>query len=112
MPVAIAPPRTVSRLQLFVTTDSESLLRPRPGEGYNTMLRGDCSQIRWSRPFMIVTALQCRLRSRVRRSITGARNRQRRVVLPEQTLTRLLPVFIVGTAQFLQFYTGQPQDLA
>lgn len=61
---------------------------------------------------MIVTALQYRARSRVRDSIAGARNHQRRIVLPEQTIKRLLPVFFVGTAQFLQFYTAQPQNLA
>ena len=38
-PVATAPPRTVSRLQPFVATDSEGLLRPRLGDGRNTMLR-------------------------------------------------------------------------
>lgn len=50
--------------------------------------------------------------SRVGDTITGARNRQRRVVQSELTLTRLLPVFFVGTTQFLQRHTPQPQKPA
>ena len=38
-PVATAPPRTLSRVEPCVATDSEGLLRPRLGEGRNTMLR-------------------------------------------------------------------------
>lgn len=43
-PVATAPSRTMSRLQPCVATDWEILLRPRVGEGRNTMLkRGRCA---------------------------------------------------------------------
>lgn len=37
--MATAPSRTVSRLQSCVATDWEILLRPRVGEGRNTMVR-------------------------------------------------------------------------
>ena len=40
-PVATAPPQTVSHLQPFVATDWDDPLRPRVGEGRNTMLRRD-----------------------------------------------------------------------
>ncbi len=40
-PVATAPSRTMSRLQPRVATHWEILLRPRVGEGRNTMLRRD-----------------------------------------------------------------------
>jgi len=44
-PVATAPPRTVSRLQPRVATDSEDVLRPGVGEGRNNMLgRGRCTR--------------------------------------------------------------------
>jgi hypothetical protein len=43
-PVATAPSRTMSRLQSCVAIDWEILLRPRVGEGRNTMLRrGRCA---------------------------------------------------------------------
>lgn len=41
-PVAIAPPRTMSRLQPCVATEWEILLRPDVGEERNRMLRRGC----------------------------------------------------------------------
>jgi hypothetical protein len=58
MPVATAPPRTVSRLQPFVATDSEGLLRPSVGEGRNMMLRRGCGLVHWLSPFMVCSALR------------------------------------------------------
>jgi hypothetical protein len=44
-PEAIAPPRTVSRVQSYVATDSEDLLRPPIGDGRNNVLRrGRCAR--------------------------------------------------------------------
>lgn len=37
--MATVPPQTVSRLQTFVATDSEDLLRPDGGEGRNNVLK-------------------------------------------------------------------------
>ena len=37
--VATVPPRTLSRLQPFVATDWEILLRPGVGEGHNNVLK-------------------------------------------------------------------------
>jgi hypothetical protein len=45
-PVATAPPRSVSRVQSCMATYSECLLRPRVGEGRDTMLRrGRCASL-------------------------------------------------------------------
>ncbi len=48
-PVATAPPRTMSRLQTCVATDTEDVLRLCMGEGRNTMLRRGWSLCRKGR---------------------------------------------------------------
>jgi|CXWL01.1.fsa_nt_gi hypothetical protein len=63
-PVATAPPRTMSRVQTCVATDSEDVLHLRVGEGRDRMVkRGRCASWCLS-PLMVEMALQGESRSR------------------------------------------------
>ena len=55
--MATAPPRTVSRVQPFVATDWDILLRPGVGEGRNTMLRRGRCACQCLSPFRIGSAV-------------------------------------------------------